>query len=112
MSDPAHQSRCLLRHLRDLDLHGERIAVAPRRALRVEGCISRDAPIEGGVRYLLAEEGVEHILELRLGEEGLDLCLDGRQRRELGFLPATGASVDRELLARTLRSLIQMAWAA
>ena len=82
MIDLAHRTlsqdkaRTLLRKLRDLNLSAGPIAVGPRARVVLAGCLSTDAPAEGGVRYLVRlDDGSEGHLEIRSSTTGLDLEL-------------------------------------
>ena len=82
MIDLAHRTlsqdkaRTLLRKLRDLNLSAGPIAVGPRARVALAGCLSTDAPAEGGVRYLVRlDDGSEGQLEIRGSTTGLDLEL-------------------------------------
>lgn len=83
-SSLAGRARDLLRRLRDLDL-GARIAVGPGRFVRLEGCDSRDEPVERGVRYRLrTASGCEETLSLACDGEVLEVQLtDGPRWRRL-----------------------------
>ena len=72
MIDLAHRTlsqdkaRTLLRKLRDRNLSAGPIAVGPRARVVLAGCLSTDAPAEGGVRYLVRlDDGSEGHLEIR-----------------------------------------------
>ena len=73
------KARTLLRKLRDLNLSAGPIAVTRRARVALAGCLSTDAPAEGGVRYLVRlEDGAEAFLEIRGSSTGLDLELTRR----------------------------------
>jgi hypothetical protein len=86
MIDLAHRAlsedkvRTLLRKLRDLNLTAGPIAVSRRAQVALAGCLSMDAPAEGGVRYRLRlGDGSEGLLEIRGHPRGLDLELSGEK---------------------------------
>lgn len=73
-SAPADRARLLLRKLRDLNLHAARIEINADYKVRLEGCLSLDAPVESGLRYRLVDhENRELVLELRLEGSGLSV---------------------------------------
>ena len=85
MFDLAHRAlsqdkaRTLLRKLRDLNLSAGPIAVSRRTRVALAGCLSTDAPAEGGVRYLVRlDDGSEGQLEIRGSATGFDLELTGK----------------------------------
>ena len=70
---PSDKARTLLRRLRDLNLVCGPVAITSDMAVIVSGCLSLDAPVEGGVAYRLRDQD---------GREGrLDLCWDGPRLR-------------------------------
>ena len=128
-ADPARPStsfgRSLLRRLRDLNLQSERVGVAAGRTLRIAGCLSKDAPVESGVRYELTEAGQGHVLELRWEDDHLQVALDGQARQAAAFgttadgwveAPALRArltsSPDASDLTRFMRRVVRFACAA
>lgn len=93
--------RTLLRSLRDLNLQAERVGVDAGRVLRIDGCCSKDAPVESGVRYTLTERGRELVLELRWEDDHLEVSLDGESRQAV-----FGTAEDGRLEAQDLRARI------
>ena len=76
---PANRVRELLRRLRDLDLHAPRTSLSGGGRVQIAGCLSRDAPVETSLRYLIHVEGEsDHSLEIS-GVEGR-LELEVRER--------------------------------
>lgn len=76
------RARSLLRKLRDLNLSAEPVAITRTHRVTIGGCLSLDAPAEGGVRYRLAfEDGHEDVLELAWHPTGLDLSVSGAPKR-------------------------------
>lgn len=76
---PANRVRELLRRLRDLDLHAPRTSLSGGGRVQIDGCLSRDAPVETSLRYLIHVQGEpDHVLEIS-GEEGR-LELEVRER--------------------------------
>ncbi len=70
---PSDKARTLLRRLRDLNLVCGPVAITSDMAVIVSGCLSLDAPVEGGVAYRLRDQD---------GREGrLDLFWDGPRLR-------------------------------
>jgi hypothetical protein len=73
---PEEKFRTLLRKLRDLNLTAGPITVSSRVHVALAGCLSTDAPAEGGVRYRLRlDDGSDGLLEIRGAPTGLDLEL-------------------------------------
>jgi hypothetical protein len=73
------KARVLLRKLRDLNLTAGPIAVSRRLRVDLAGCLSTDAPAEGGVRYRVRlDDGSEGQIEIRGSSAGLDLELTRR----------------------------------
>ncbi len=73
----AREARALLRALRDLNLGAARIELSPTERVEVEGCLSLDAPVERGVRYLLRrEDGRGEVLAISLEEDRLSMRLE------------------------------------
>ena len=100
------ETRGLLRALRDLNMIAQRMAIRPGEWVGVEGCTSRDAPVEQGVRYRLrlpdGSEGTLGIagrngrLDLSLAAPGVcTVQLSAPLERELG-----GRATARRLAAR------------
>jgi len=81
------QARCLLRHLRDLNLTSERVEIGSEHTVYVEGCLSLDSPIERMLLYRLRtpEEG-ELSLVIRWDGDALLLSL----------VPPSGGPAERE----------------
>ena len=70
--------RTLLRKLRDLDLRVRGLSVDAARRVRLEGCLSPDAPIEDGLTYRLRlQDGSTAHLDLAWREGALELGLAG-----------------------------------
>lgn len=83
----AEQARRLLRRFRDLNLGPAGIEVSDQGRVVVDGCLSIDAPVEGGVRYRLRERQGERCLVIRGQADRLWLGLlgdGGRMESELG----------------------------
>lgn len=122
------QARRLLRRIRDLNLGPAGIEVSDHGRVVVDGCLSIDAPVEGGVRYRLQDGGVERLLllccegsllRIRLGSEdsgaanelGVQLSCDGLGRvsaLELGarlHLEQAGARDIEHFLRRIVRAV-------
>lgn len=71
------RARELLRRLRDLDLRTPDVRIRTDVAVRIDGCLSVDAPVEHGVRYrLIGPDGREHRLCIRIDGADLELTLD------------------------------------
>jgi hypothetical protein len=71
------QAHGLLRRLRDLNLRACPVTVSAAQRVVVDGCLSVDAPVEGGVRYALrGADGAETVLELCWTDGRLALALD------------------------------------
>lgn len=98
------RARSLLRKLRDLNLSAEPVAITRTRRVTIGGCLSLDAPAEGGVRYRLEfEDGHEDVLELAWHPTGLDLSVSGapqRARRIHLACEPDGRMCSMELVAR------------
>ena len=71
----AEQARGLLRRFRDLNLGPCGIEVSDRGRVVVSGCLSIDAPVEGGVRYSLREVEGERMLVIQWDDDRLVLRL-------------------------------------
>jgi len=116
MIDLAHRAlsddkaRTLLRKLRDLNLSAGPIAVSGRARVALAGCLSMDAPAEGGVRYLVRlDDGSEGQLEIRGSSTGLDLELTGRDSRTGSRFMHAEVTCDRAGRACS-RSLAARVW--
>ena len=80
--------RTLLRKLRDLDLRVRGLSVDAARRVRLEGCLSPDAPIEDGLTYRLRlQDGSTAHLDLAWREGALELGLAGAGTYEAGAQP-------------------------
>ena len=128
-SSPSCTAREVLRTLQDLDL-GQRIALTPDSVVRIAGCLSRDEPVERGVRYLVKnEEGNEETLTLAWTGDELEVQLHGESRwRRLRTMlrldslgrtaaPELGARLDprdpqRRAAERFMRRVVRAAYAA
>jgi hypothetical protein len=124
---PSDSARTLLRRLRDLNLRAGPIALSSGVACLILGCLSKDAPAESGVRYLLRGlDGREQTLVIGWGDSALSLelvdAISGLGRRtsvpvvcdSIGraCLPAIGArvrpdSTDPRELEHFLRRLVR-----
>ncbi|MFN0007140.1 MAG: hypothetical protein ACKVXR_04465 [Planctomycetota bacterium] len=111
MLDVAHRAlsqdkvRTLLRKLRDLNLSAGPIAVSRRARIALAGCLSTDAPAEGGVRYRVRlDDGSEGLLEIRGSATGLDIELTTkttpRQLHAEVTCDRSGRACSRALAAR------------
>ena len=129
--DP-RDARDLLRRLRDLNLGACGIEVSGEERVRLEGCLSLDAPVERGVRYRLVDAaGRPLVLDIAFREGRLRLALDPEEGargvpREVDVLadrfgrlavPELAARLDPEShpergLERFLRRLVRGAFAS
>ncbi|MEY2807429.1 MAG: hypothetical protein ACK57N_07135 [Planctomycetia bacterium] len=81
---PSDKARTLLRRLRDLNLVCGPVAITSDLAVIVSGCLSLDAPVEGGVAYRLRDQhGREGRLDLRCEGPRLRVEIDGIGARRL-----------------------------
>lgn len=105
-------ARALLQMLRDLNLGACAIDVTRLERIRLEGCLSLDAPVERGVRYLLRRsDGRAEVLSVTFQDGRLRLAREdevprtGRKPREVGAdvfsdrfgrvaVPELGARID------------------
>ncbi len=72
----ARATRRLLRKLRDVNLGAQRVAIRPDLTVSFAGCLTLDAPVEMGVRYLLRGKHDERqTLTLKADGIDLDICL-------------------------------------
>lgn len=111
-------ARTLLQKLRDLNLLGCAIEVGACERVRLEGCLSLDAPVERGVRYRLRRgDGRTEVLSLAFSAGRLWLaraaeCMEHADESRAGFgaeafadrfgrvaVPELGARIDLGFLA-------------
>jgi len=81
------RARCLLRHLRDLNLTSERVEIGSEHTVYVEGCLSLDSPVERLLLYRLRTQ--------EQGELSLAIRWDG-DALQLSLAPPAGGPAERE----------------
>jgi len=123
-------ARSVLRKLRDVDLRTSGLRVDAGPAIRLEGCLTPDAPVEEGLSYrLVLGDGSDARLDLAWRGGALEVRLDAdghaRVRRielvqaEDGRATAPGIRArmhpdanDRREVERFLRRVVRAAFAA
>jgi hypothetical protein len=79
---PDDLARNLLRKLRDLNLHASFPGASGTCAIRLEGCLSVDRPVEDSVRYAVRLDGEPRELDILLRQGVIELVLEGAETQE------------------------------